>query len=509
MYVPLQLRLTFFYALLLGLALLVFGSIVYSQAQTRAYCDLDNALSSRAASVQIGKDLLAQQNKQLPLAINNSINGLGTGDIAIQVLDAHLTLLATTTFNPSIPPDTGVSGFATSPVPWDRQAALQVLAHPFDSSGNASSTYSTIMYQGQPVRVFTTINPNFGTNHVIQTARSERDIEQSLGDLRSLLWRVGALVMTLALLGGWLLTWGVLATVRRISRTAQAISVSQDFSRRVPEQSRFGRHELTLLARAFNAMLDKLELAYQRQQRFVEDASHELRAPVTTIRCNLDLLAKAPDLDPDEAAAALNETRAEADRMGRLVNDLLLLSRADNVRQDSAAYGYRKYINIDSVDLDSLLLEVFRSYRSLYGNEQSSHSAPGPRFILNAITPARVRGDIDKLRQALIALLDNALKYTPSEGDIALSLGIENGQALIRISDTGIGIAPEDLPHIFERFYRADRARSRDRGGSGLGLAIVKSIIQEHNGTIEVESTPGKGSTFTISLPLLTNASRS
>lgn len=506
MYVPLQLRLTFFYALLLGLALLVFGNIVYTQAEQRAYHDLDNTLSSRAASVQLGKDLFIQQNQ--PVALNNSINGLGAGDIAIQVLDAHLTLLATTTYNTSDPVQTGVSGFNTSPIPWDRQAAQQVLAHPYDSSGKASGIYSTILYQGQPVRVYTTINANYDANHIIQTARSERDIQQSLRDLRSLLLRGGALVMALALLGGWLLTWGVLAIVHRMSRTAQTISKSQDLSQRVPEQSHLGKNELTLLASTFNTMLDKLELAYQRQQRFVEDASHELRAPITTIRCNLDLLAKAPDLASAEVSDALNETRAEADRMGRLVNGLLLLARTDNEKQETMSLDYRKNSYSALVDLDSLLLEVFRSYRSMYGYEQNISSPQGPRIILNDITPAQVQGDADKLKQALVALLDNALKYTPLEGQISLSLVAENGQALIRVSDTGIGIAPEDLPHIFERFYRADRARSRDRGGSGLGLAIVQSIVEDHHGSIEVESTPGKGSTFTLRLPLTFNTSR-
>jgi two-component system, OmpR family, sensor kinase len=502
MYIPLQLRLTFFYGLLLGLALLIFGNIVYTQAEQRAYRDLDSALSSRAASVQISKNLLIQQNTpDLPLVLNASINGLGGSDIAIQVLDNHLNLLATTTHENSDPLQSSVSGFTTSPIPWDKQAAQQTLANPYESTG----IYSTITYQGQHVRVFTTINPNFGQDHIIQTARSESDIEQSLNDLRSLLWSGGVLVMLLALLGGWLLTWGVLATARRMSRTAQVISASQDLSRRVPERSRFGKNELTLLASTFNTMLGKLEQAYQRQQRFVADASHELRAPITTIRCNLDLLARAPDLAPAEVAEALNEARAEGDRMGRLVNDLLTLARADNTRQERQVDGYMKSDRyVDSVDLDSLLLEVFRSYRSAYEHsyDERAQSTGGPRIVLQDITPAQVRGDTDKLRQALVALLDNAVKYTPFEGSVALSLTIEDGRALIRVSDTGIGIQPEDLPYIFERFYRADRARSRDRGGSGLGLAIAQSIVEEHGGSIEAESTPGKGSTFVMRLPL-------
>ena len=505
MYIPLKLRLTFFYGLLLGLALLIFGNVVYTQAEQRAYRDLDNALSSRAASVQIGKDLFAQQNPaNLPYALNDSIDGLGTHDIAIQILDSHLTLLATTTYNTSDVALPSISSFTTSPIPWDKQAVQRIVAHPLDSNGDPNSIYSTITYQGRHVRVYTTLNTSNDLNHIIQTAESESGIEQSLRDLRVLLWRGGALVMVLALLGGWLLTWGVLATARRLSRTAQAISASQDFSRRVPERSRFGKNELTLLASTFNAMLDELEQAYQRQQRFVADASHELRAPITTLRCNLDLLAKAPDLAPTEVAEALNETRAEADRMGRLVNDLLILARADNEKQEALTNGYKKAVEYaDRVDLDSLILEVFRTYRSTHEQEPDASFTRGPRIVLQDITPAQVRGDADKLRQALVVLLDNALKYTPFEGCVTLSLTTKDQDALIRVSDTGIGILPEDLPHIFERFYRADRARSRSRGGSGLGLAIAQSIVEEHDGSIEVESTPGKGSTFVIKLPAL------
>ena len=123
--------------------------------------------------------------------------------------------------------------------------------------------------------------------------------------------------------------------------------------------------------------------------------------------------------------------------------------------------------------------------------------------MLQHITPAKVHGDADQLKQAFVALLDNALKYTPYEGSVSLSLVTNDDYITVKVSDTGIGILPEDLPYIFERFYRADRARSRNHGGSGLGLAIVQSIVQAHQGSIEVESTPGKGSTFTVRLPVV------
>ena len=552
MYIPLQLRLTLFYALLLGLALWFFGSTVYTQAQQRAYADLDATLSTRAASVVLGKSLLTGQgSNNLPLYLNNSINGLGVGNIAIEVFDRNLRLLATTVNSQSDPTQPNVSGVVVSPIPWDAQAAHSA-EQDFMQNGNVNSIYSTIAYEGQSVRVYTMINQQ--TGDIIQTAHSEHDIQQSLSDLRTLLWQGAVLVMLLALAGGWFITWSVLATVRRMRRTAQRISASQDFGQRVPEKSSLGKNELTRLATTFNAMLAELQEAYRRQQRFVADASHELRAPITSIRCNLDLLAKAPDLAPGEAAAALSDARAESDRMGRLVNDLLTLARADSLTQqpDARVNGYTKTTESgEKVDLDSLMLEVYRQYRTLdehdfdaektRGGADAMNRVPtsldehdldsektragadamnrvptsldehdrvvektrGPRLVLQDIAPAQVRGDADKLKQALVALLENALKYTPYEGTVTLSLTTQDGNALLGVCDTGIGISPEDLPHIFERFYRADPARSRDRGGSGLGLAIVKSIVEEHSGTIEVESVPGKGSVFKIKMPLI------
>ncbi|HZS75491.1 MAG TPA: HAMP domain-containing sensor histidine kinase [Ktedonobacteraceae bacterium] len=496
MYFPLQLRLTLFYALLLGIALLIFGGIVFTQAEQRAYSDLDNTLRSRAASVELGKDMLAMQHQ--PPIILPSISGSGTGGVAIEVLDNQLHLLATST-SPGISQlGTGVADLGNSPVPWDRQAAQWVLAHPTSDSGEPGDMFSTVFYEGQHIRVYTVVNNQYGLNHIIQTARSEQDIEQSLANLRTLLWSGGGLVMVFALLGGWFLTRSLLISVRRITTTAQRISDSHDFSQRVPEQASGGRDELTRLAATFNLMLANLEEAYQRQQRFVADASHELRAPISSIRCNLDLLAKTPGIAPEDAEAALNDARAEAERMGRMVNDLLTLAHSDNQQLESRAYGYRKSIYTKKVDLDSLLLEVYRQYRP----SDNQDTTRGPRIILQDIAPAQVYGDADRLKQILVALLDNAVKYTPYEGTVSLSLQTEPESALLQVSDTGIGIVPEDQPHIFERFYRADRARSRDRGGSGLGLAIVKSIVEEHGGTISLESVPGKGSTFIVRLPL-------
>ncbi len=506
MYFPLQLRLTLFYTLVLGMALWFFGQTVYTQAEQRAYSDLDTNLSSRAASVRLGKDLFVSNPNSLPLILP-SVDSLGTRGVSIEVLDEKLSLLATTSGTLNGGTQTFVDVPSSSPVPWDVGAARAAL----QDSSSQSGIFSTVTYNEEHVRVYTLVNNDFSTAHVIQTARSEQDIEQSLSDLRSLLVRGSALMLACALVGGWFITWGVLSAVRRMTRTARSISTCGDFQQRVPEKSRFGRDELAILAATFNQMLANLEALYQQQQRFVADASHELRAPITSIRCNLDLLAKAPDLPEEEARAALADAQTEANRMGRLVADLLTLARSDSARQLKQAQatasvvpnGYKNAREEKRrVDLDSLLLEVFRQYQPARDNGIDDHSLKGPRVLLQHITPARVYGDADQLKQVLIALLDNALKYTPYEGSVSLSLTADERFAIVKVSDTGIGIAPEDVPHIFERFYRADRTRSRDRGGSGLGLAIVQGIVQEHGGTIEVESTPGKGSFFMLRLPM-------
>ncbi len=504
MSLPLPLRLTLFYTLLLGLCLVGFGFLIYHQAEQRAYGDLDSLLKDRAASVKIGKDLFFNTNGANPGQPFTlpGVNELGADGVAIEILTPRLTLLATTT-DASDNALTTTMDTNPSPVPWDARAAHQILAQIGQSVSNADTPiagiYSTITYEGQPVRVYTTVNNPLGTEQIIQTARSEESLQQSLEQLRQVLLAGGLLGLLLALSGGLCLTWGTLAAVRRVTRTAREISASQDFRRRVPLAHKRGRDEISTLAETFNAMLANLETSYQQQKRFVADASHELRAPITSIRCNLDLLARVPDLPEDEGEAALADARAEVDRVSRLVNNLLTLARADEIATVSDMPGMEDGAAVRQqslIDLDSLVLEVFRQYRGA-----NTGALDKPRLTLQHITPARVWGAADQIKQVIVALLDNALKYTPTGGSVTLALNIERQEAILRVSDTGIGIAPEDVPHIFERFYRANHAHAREAGGSGLGLAIAASIIQGYHGQIDVESAPGKGSTFLLRLP--------
>lgn len=497
MYIPLPFRLTFLSISILGLTLCCFGWLVYSQAEQQAYHTLDTMLSSRAASVRLGKDILiASNNTSYIPSVLASVNGLGDDSVAIEVLDAHLNLLAGTNPQQDNGLQPGVDGVGYSPVPWDSQAIHTLLTH-----HDITSIYSTITYAHQQIRIYTLLNNDFGNTYFIQTARAETSIAQSLNSLLWLMLQGGVLALLLATLSGFFISYGILARVQRITRTARQITQAHNFHQRVPSTSTaFPVHdELATLTQTLNEMLASLETVYQQQQRFLADASHELRAPLTSLRCNLDLLATAPDLPSSEAQAALADARAEAQRMTHLVNDLFTLTRGDEMQSSkiSTEIGYMKYES-QVVDLDTILLDIFRQYRSVATSEDDSKA--GPRLLLQHITPIQIRGNADKLKQAIVVLLDNALKYTPSTGVISLSLTHENMLAHLAIHDNGQGIAPQDLPHIFERFYRADPARKSS--GSGLGLAIAQSIIQEHHGRIDVASTIGQGSTFTVILPI-------
>ncbi|HLZ60137.1 MAG TPA: ATP-binding protein [Ktedonosporobacter sp.] len=514
MYIPLSVRLTLFYTIILALALWFFGPMVYTQAEKSAYNDLRDTLATRARGVQWAKAVLSANSASQPITLPG-VNEFGEGGVGIEVLAVDDTgnptsVLATNAGTPDSadPTQPTIINLGTHPPQgWNPQAIQQVIQQ--NTPDNPVGIYKEITYQGERMLVYTIEGPhiytggNSSTRTVIQTAHSERDIQQTLNDLRMTILGGAILVIVFALLGGWFISRGVLSAVQRMTHTAQSISASRAFSQRVPDKAVLGRDELATLAATFNQMLASLEEAYQRQQRFIADASHELRAPITSIRCNLDLLAKAPDLPAEEVESALADTRTEAERMGRLVNDLLTLAHSDEAQQLSLSNDYTNSKHSgQQVDLDSLLLAVFRQYRPLEEQGDDGQRLHGPRLLLQHITPAHVIGNEDQLKQALVALVDNALKYTPQEGCVSLSLNVDEGFALVKVSDTGIGIDPEGLPHIFERFYRANRVRTRDRGGSGLGLAIAESIIKEHQGNIEVESTLGKGSTFTVKLPV-------
>ncbi len=324
-----------------------------------------------------------------------------------------------------------------------------------------------VVYNGEPLVYF-------------QLLRSLEPVERLTGQLRRALigGTLGAAVVAGVL--AYALAYLALRPFSDIVEDARQIGVDR-LDTRLPAS--YGVDEVSRLAYSFNALLDRLQKAFDLQRRFVADASHELRTPLTTIRGNVEVLLLDPDLPPD-ARDVLQHVSAESARMSRLISNLLLLARAD-AGQDE--------LRSRPVDLHSLVLETARQARSM----SSTVSVQ-----LEREDQAVVSGDADQLKQVLLNLIDNALKYTPAGGRVWLSVYPEGAWAKLEVRDNGIGIAPEELGRVFDRFYRAERA-SRGAGGSGLGLSIVSRVVRAHGGRVTVESKPGEGSTFTVWLPLV------
>ncbi|MBA2467916.1 MAG: HAMP domain-containing protein [Chloroflexia bacterium] len=308
----------------------------------------------------------------------------------------------------------------------------------------------------------------------------------------------GVVGVALAVWGGWLMAGRALAPVERITQTADSIgnrdgTVSLSRRLEVPDTG----DELSRLAHTFNRMLDRIEEAFNTQRRFVGDASHELRTPLTSVRGHVDVLLR--QLRSDRAAIEkadlieeLGVVQLESGRMSRLIDDMLVLARTDAASQADI-------LKLQPVSLDVLAREAFRT---------ASHLATGQELTFTIDEPVTLQGDGDRLVQVMIILMDNAIRHTPLAGTVDLKVGrgfdpIEREWcASIRVSDTGCGIGAEHVPHLFERFYRAENARSRASGGTGLGLSIALTIVRGHLGWIDVDTAAGKGTVFTVWLPL-------
>jgi signal transduction histidine kinase len=274
----------------------------------------------------------------------------------------------------------------------------------------------------------------------------------------------------------WLLAGRALRPLRRIAQTARSIREG-DLKRRIGYA---GRDELGELAAELDASFAELEGALRRQERFVADASHELKSPLAAARANVELLRRWAAEEPAARAEALIALERSTARMRRIVNDLIQLAEGD----DRLRYAH------EPVRLDDLVLEAEREARPL---------ANGVAVSVDRIEQAVVVGDRDRLSQLLSNLVDNALRVTPNGSTVRLSLSHEGERVRLSVADEGPGITDEELPHLFDRFYRGPSAEPGS--GSGLGLPIAQAIAQAHGGEIEVETRPGEGSVFTLVLP--------
>jgi heavy metal sensor kinase len=286
------------------------------------------------------------------------------------------------------------------------------------------------------------------------------------------------------LLGSWIAR-RALEPLDQIITEVEEISDGRSLHRRLAQP--MVRDEFGRLAETLNQMVGRLERSFVALRRFTADASHELKTPLTVLRAGVERAVTTPNL-PQETLVVLEETLQEVNRMTDLVDALLTLARADEGRARLAR---------EMVDLRGLVHEVEETGELL--------AEPGEVRIEVDVPAEPVMLEVDRtrIRQLVMNLMTNAVKYTPAGGLVKVSLAQQPQRVILAVSDTGIGIAPGDLPHIFDRFYRADIARTRtgERAGAGLGLAICRWIAEAHGGTIEVQSRPGRGTTFTVILP--------
>ena len=322
------------------------------------------------------------------------------------------------------------------------------------------------------------------TTYIVQVARTMTERDRTLNSLATTLIASGLLTILVAFGVGWVLSGLNLRPIDRITQTAQAIGDDRNFTRRVDyvgPQDEVGR-----LASTFNQMLSSLQDAYEKvehalqmQRDFVADVSHELRTPLTTLRGNLGLLDRNPPAPPEEQADILSDMVDESDRLIRLVNDLLLLARAD------AGRGLAR----ESVAVQPVIEETARQMRLLDPDRQINLDIPPGLEVV---------GDRDAFKQVMMILLDNAIKH--SDGEIDIRAILNNTTVVIRVQDYGEGISPDVLPHIFDRFYRGE-----DRvivPGFGLGLPIAKALVEGMGGEVSIVSELGKGSIVTVHLPV-------
>ena len=290
------------------------------------------------------------------------------------------------------------------------------------------------------------------------------------------------IAVTIAATGVSFVTYRSLAPLESVTQTALQITRADDLSRRIPYQGPTD-DEIGQLISAFNQTLSRLENLFYTQRRFVADVGHELRTPLTVIKGNITLMRKIGCSD-EESLSSIDE---EVDRLTRMVGDLLLLAQAESGKLTLVT---------QLVELDTLLLEVMQQSRVLAQGKVD--------LRLGEIDQVLVCGDRDRLKQVLINLISNAIKYTPQGGEVVMGVGKNNDQAYITVQDNGPGISTEELPHIFERFYRIEKSRTRsaDGKGFGLGLSIAYWIVKHHDGEITVESEEGKGTRFCVWLPL-------
>jgi signal transduction histidine kinase len=456
----LSLRLTLWYTAITGLVVLLSSAIVYLSVVGNLQRDLDASLALAAQS--LADEVVVRGAAPLrPLRIVlPDLSSIASADLLVQLIDPRGAVLDRS------------ESLGRSVLPIENDARRQL------AEGGAA--YSTVTVSGKRVRVYMIQLVLDGRPvGALQVGRPLASLESAQGRVLQSLAAADLLLLLLAAGGGWALARGALRPIAAVTATADGIADSGDLRRRVPPGQ--ARDEVGALAATFNRMLERLDAALTAQRRFVADASHELRTPLTTLRVNVATLRRGADTRSPEEVEILDDLDAELERLSRLVGGLLALARAD------AGQALER----EPVALDGVVREVLRAL---------APHAEGRTLTLEEAASLTVLGSADHLHQVVRNLVDNALNYTPPGGRVGVRLRAADGGAELTVQDDGVGIRPEDLPHISERFYRAPTARGRS--GAGLGLSIVDWIVRAHGGRVDVMSAPGEGSTFRVWLPL-------
>jgi len=456
LHIPLRVRLTLWYVLLMGLTFALFGSYLYVQLQRSLIAQVDTALQATAsqALMNVGNEdghPVFQDIGDMPATMRR----LSQSSFAVRVLAPDGVVWD------------GLGDYAAVPVWLPTHAG-----------------YATQSGQETDWRIYSReIRTQDGrVMGWLQAAQSLATVQEALENLRVQLLLGLPLVLFLAGVGGFFLANRALRPIDDITRTARAIGAS-DLARRLDYQGPLD--EVGRLANTFDRMLDRLQRAFVRERHFTADAAHELRTPLTVLKGHIGVTLGRPR-SPADYEHTLRDLEREVDRLIRLSTDLLFLSRLDQGRLPWQP---------EVLDLGELLTAVVEQVQPLAKEK-------GLVLTTTIASDLSVEGDADQLIRLFLNLLDNAIKYTPAGGQITVQAQCDRTGIDIAVHDTGPGIPPQDIPHLFERFYRVDADRSRKTGGAGLGLAIAYEIARWHNGTLNAQSEPGQGTTFTVRLPV-------
>ncbi|HWF39663.1 MAG TPA: ATP-binding protein [Candidatus Acidoferrales bacterium] len=455
-------KLTSWYSLILAVSLSTFGAVAYFAMSGSIRATVDEDLRARLVGV---RDIIAEDAPKGPAALQDEIkefaDGLGV-DGRVRVADQNGQVIFTSR---------GLDPKKMRPA---RYARL-----------------SRSFYQRIGPDAFRVLHEKIelaGVQYDVTLAISMNDYDRALLGFRLGLFFAVPAFLGLAAFGGYWMSRRALAPVDEITRSARRIE-AHDLSQRltVPRSG----DELSRLVGTLNEMLGRLETAFQRITQFTADASHELRTPVSVIRTSAELALSKPRAE-DEYRETLSLILSETEKVSELIQQLLDLARADS--------GFTEF-SLVRTDLYQPLRDACRQASLLAQSKQITFRQNIPNDSI------WIAGESSALEKLFLIVLDNAVKYTPSGGEIDVCLKSNEQFASVDIRDTGIGIALADIPHVFDRFYRVDRVRSRESGGTGLGLAIGRWIAQAHRGDIRVHSELSKGSTFEIRLPLWSSES--